>query len=68
MSVNPEGGIGIALFIFLCSDSDIYYTESGAHMTVNVMRKRDFCLCENKGTDQHHSNWEADQHLCLAKR
>ena len=29
------------------------------------MRKRDFCLCENKGADQLHSNCEADQRLCF---
>ena len=29
------------------------------------MRKPDFCLCENKGTDQLHSNCEADQRLCF---
>ena len=29
------------------------------------MRKRDYCLCENKGADQLHSNCEADQRLCF---
>ena len=29
------------------------------------MRKRDFCICENKGTDQLRSNCEADQSLCF---
>ena len=29
------------------------------------MRKPDFCLCKNKGTDQLRSNWEADQGLCF---
>ena len=29
------------------------------------MRKPDFCLCENKGTDQLSSNCTADQHLCF---
>ena len=29
------------------------------------MRKPDFCLCENKGADQFHSNFEADQRLCF---
>ena len=28
-----------------------------------IMRKPDFCLCENKGVDQLRSNCEADQHL-----
>ena len=30
-----------------------------------VMRKTDFCLCENKGADQLRSNCEADQRLCF---
>ena len=30
-----------------------------------IMRKRDFCLCENKGADQLRGNREADQRLCF---
>ena len=30
-----------------------------------VMRKLDFCLCENKDADQLRSNCEADQRLCF---
>ena len=30
-----------------------------------VMRKHDFCLCENKGADQLCSNCTADQRLFL---
>ena len=30
-----------------------------------IARKRDFCLCENKGADQLPSNCEADQRLCF---
>ena len=29
------------------------------------MTKPEFCLCQNKGTDQHHSHCEADQRLCF---
>ena len=29
------------------------------------MRKRDYCICENKGADQPRSNCEADQRLCF---
>ena len=29
------------------------------------MRKRDFCICENKDADQHRDNREADQRLCF---
>ena len=31
-----------------------------------VMRKQDFCLCENKDTDHLRSNCEADQRLCFS--
>ena len=34
------------------------------HMSL-VMRKPDFCLCENKDADQLRSNCEADQRLCF---
>ena len=30
-----------------------------------VMRKPDFCICENKGADQLRGNREADQRLCF---
>ena len=30
-----------------------------------VVRKPDFCLCENKAADQLRSNCEADQRLCF---
>ena len=30
-----------------------------------IMRKPDFCPCENKGADQLRSNCEADQRLCF---
>ena len=29
------------------------------------MRKRTFCICENKGADQLRGDREADQRLCL---
>ena len=30
-----------------------------------VMRKPDFCICENKDADQLRGNCEADQRLCF---
>ena len=30
-----------------------------------VMRKPDFCICENKDADQLRGSREADQHLCF---
>ena len=29
------------------------------------MRKPDFCICENKGSDQLHGNHAAGQHFCF---
>ena len=31
----------------------------------SVMRKPDFCICENKDADQLRGNREADQRLCF---
>ena len=30
-----------------------------------IVRKQDYCLCENKGADQLRGNREADQRLCF---
>ena len=30
-----------------------------------IVRKPEFCLCENKGADQLRGNREADQRLCF---
>ena len=35
------------------------------HRLSRIVRKRDYCLCENKGADQLRSNCEADQRLCF---
>ena len=34
------------------------------HMS-RIVRKPDFCLCENKGADQLRGDREADQRLCF---
>ena len=51
MSIFPDNCLLLSFF---------YLTMS------HVMRKLDFCLCENKGADQLRSNCEADQSLCFA--
>ena len=38
--------------------------ENKAHMSC-IVRKPDFCLCENKGADQLRGSREADQRLCF---
>ena len=38
---------------------------SGVYHLSRSVRKRDYCLCENKGADQLRSNCEADQRLCF---
>ena len=35
------------------------------HDLSRIVRKPDFCLCENKGADQLRGNREADQRLCF---
>ena len=35
------------------------------YKTSRIVRKPDFCLCENKGADKLRSNCEADQYLCF---
>ena len=53
-NVNLEYGIYKYLLLFYISLSNL---------RSRIMRKPDFCLCENKGADQLRSNWEADQRL-----
>ena len=40
------------------------YLENLSLMS-RIVRKPDYCLCENKGADQLRSNCEADQRLCF---
>ena len=37
----------------------------GSNNMSRIVRKPDFCLCENKGADQLRGNREADQRLCF---
>ena len=37
----------------------------GIYEMSRIVRKPDFCLCENKGADQLRGNREADQRLCF---
>ena len=43
----------------------IYFRKSALYMC-RIMGKPDFCICENKGTDQLCSNCAADQRLCFS--
>ena len=49
--------------ILLNTQNVSFYGES-SNMSW-VVRKPGFCICENKGTDQLHSNCAADQRLCF---
>ena len=55
----------------VCLWTDInarYYRRqyNGRVITLSrIVRKPDFCLCENKGADQLRGNREADQRLCF---
>ena len=46
----------------LGSSSDLCYIQN--HLSL-VVRKPDFCICENKDADQLRGNREADQRLCF---
>ena len=52
------------LFIRVTCPCNVYPLIPHFYMS-RVMRKPDFCLCENKGADQLRSNCEADQRLCF---
>ena len=46
-------------------ESDVNKLKVSILYLSRIVRKREFCLGENKGTDQLHSNCEADQRLCF---
>ena len=45
------------------NDIEVSVSEQGN--LSRIVRKRDYCLCENKGADQLRGNREADQRLCF---
>ena len=60
-------------FLMMDSVQDICHTVNTLWQTVatckekvsRVVRKPDFCICENKDTDQLRGDCEADQRLCF---
>ena len=49
-----------------CTLMQILSNSMGDHHKMSyAMRKPDFCICKNKGTDQLHGNHAADQRLCF---
>ena len=57
--VTQTGGIGSLFSTFI-----LCYL----HNMRRVVRKPDFCICENKDADQLRGNREADQRLCFCLR
>ena len=51
-----------AWFVILVLKCDVFAFYLACFMS-HIIRKPDFCLCENKDTDQLRSNCEADQRL-----
>ena len=50
----------------LLCDIDCHdFLHCGHNQLSRVMRKPDFCICENKDADQFRGNREADQRLCF---
>ena len=57
----------VLCYLFLMSVSvqfHLKYVQILFHLSL-VMRKPDFCICENKDADQLRSNCAADQRLCF---
>ena len=52
------------VLIFWCQFQNCFNVMCNYNMSC-LMRKPDFCLCENKTADQLSSNCKADQHLCF---
>ena len=50
--------------VYIHVSVDIKYINESKHLS-RIVRKPDFCLCENKGADQLRGNREADQRLCF---
>ena len=54
------------LLVFWCGGSNVIIEIIDPVIIMSrIVRKRDYCLCENKGADQLRSNCEADQRLCF---
>ena len=52
--------------VFVIEQTSLSHTWSQTQKDMSrVMRKPDFCICENKDADQLRGNREADQRLCL---
>ena len=49
---------------YLVDIGKLWFGNSEYNMSC-IIRKPDFCLCENKGADQLCSNCTADQRLCF---
>ena len=48
-----------------CDNLEIIVFHSPLNHMSRIMRKPDFCICENKGADQLSCNCAADQRLCF---
>ena len=53
------------LIAFFATLSRNFNLKKAEDHTSCVMKKTDFCICENKDEDQLRGNREADQHLCF---
>ena len=58
--VVEQAGLGLVWLEILTTG----FSQEEAHLSI-VMRKLDFCICENKDKDQLRGNCEADQRLCF---
>ena len=67
-SCGRIGAVCCFVYIFLQIASRKHVISSNfepQYYMSRIVRKPDFCLCENKGADQLRGNREADQRLCF---
>ena len=65
----PTSSYLLCLYHSVCvrpiQNLNCWFPRAAAHHLSRIVRKPDFCLCENKGADQLRGNREADQRLCF---
>ena len=71
LEISDLGSRRNVLSMFICVLNFVFayakrrFSHYVAHNMSRVVRKPDFCICENKDADQLRGNREADQRLCF---
>ena len=67
-SIHYHQKLSFNIQLIIVKFQNVWMPENFAVTSIKlslVMRKPDFCICENKDADQLRGNREADQHLCF---